>query len=108
MRGLAAIRGRLFGLLARVRTTPRHRAADRPALHVVSDEPPRQIDNRNALTQFWRTEQNDEIGGWCVVVNRQGTPATGNPSVASFVHEQHARHIAELHNEWLDRHVRNL
>lgn len=104
------IRGRLSGLL-RGGASARHRAADPAAgLRIVRDDTPpdgHRFDNRNALAQFWRTEVDDEIGGWCVVVNRVGTPATGNPSVAAFIHEEHARHIAELHNAWLDRKVRN-
>lgn len=64
-------------------------------------------DNRNALVQFWRVEEDDEIGGVCLVVNRPGTPATGNRPVANFVDEVIAGHIAQLHNEWIDQRVRN-
>jgi len=60
-----------------------------------------QADNRFAVVQFWRLEQDDAIGGWAVVVDRPGTPATGNPAVADFVFEGHARHIVAVHNEWL-------
>jgi hypothetical protein len=100
------MRERLTRLLG-VRTSPRHRAT----LTLVRTEPPPEVSryeiNVNALVQFWRVEDDDEVGGTCVVVNRPGTPATGNPSVASFVYPAHAHHIADLHNDWLARKVSN-
>ncbi len=108
MRGVTEIRDRLSWLLGDS-THPRHRAVGPPGLTLVPppDEPTAYELNRNAATQFWRAEQDDVIGSWCVVVNRPGTPATGNPPIANFVNEQHARHIADLQNEWLDMKVRN-
>jgi hypothetical protein len=101
------IRGRLAWLLGD-KISPRHSAADRPNLILVpSPRQSRYEINVNSLVQFWRAAEDDEIGGWCVVVHRPGTPATGNPSLADFVSKQHAEHIAELHNEWLGRRVRN-
>lgn len=97
---MTALRGGLSRLLGS-RTAPRHSAADQPNGTNVYEL------NRRALIQFWRPEKDDEIGAWCVVVKRPGTPATGNPSIAAFAHEEHARHIADIHNEWLDRQVRN-
>lgn len=103
---MTEIRDRLLTrLLLGVRTSPRHSAADPPTLTLVKS--PRYELSVNAVVQFWRAETDDEAGGWCVVVNRPGTPLTGNPSIASFLHQRHAEHIAEIHNAWLDRKVRN-
>lgn len=105
MRGVSEFRGRLSRLLGD-KTHPRHRAADRPGLALVPPpEGPRYEVNVNALMQFWRAEVDDEIGGWCVVINREGTPATGNPSLGNFMHERHAHHMADVHNDWLARQV---
>lgn len=87
-----------------VRTTPRHSAADAPALTLVKS--PRYEINTNARAQFWRAESNGN--GWCVVVNRPGSPATGNPALCDGMNERYARHVADLHNNWLDRQVRHL
>lgn len=101
---MSEIRERLSWLLGE-RLRPRHSAAVRHLELVPPPETPRYEINTNALVQFWRAER-DGAGGWCVVVNRPGTPATGNPSL-EFSDKRQAEHIAELHNEWLDLRVRN-
>lgn len=52
----------------------------------------------------WYALRNDVIGGWCVMPANQ-PPSWGIPEVADFVSEQVASHIADLHNEWLERRV---
>jgi hypothetical protein len=93
--------------LVRGGASPRHRAVDpadpTPGLFFLTER----ATPSYALGKFWRADEDDEIGGWCVVINRPGTPARGNPSLGNFMHREHAEHIAELHNEWLDRKVRN-
>jgi len=57
----------------------------------------------NFLTQKWRAQEDNLIGGWCVTpAGDPRTPAEGAPSLADFSTEQMARHVAELHNNWLD------
>jgi hypothetical protein len=53
------------------------------------------------LRQRWRVEQDDEIGGWCVVLDVPGTPATGNRPIMSFVSEVVARYVVMLHHKVL-------
>ena len=50
----------------------------------------------------WRAQEDETIGGWCITdAAIPGTPADGNPQIASFVHETVARHMAAVHNVWL-------
>ena len=106
MRGVTEARGRLSRWLGARTPTPRHRAADRPTLALVPPPPTVYELNRNAVSLFWRAEV-DGDGCAYVVVNREGTAETGNPPLADFVNERLARHVAELHNDWLDWKVRN-
>ena len=48
----------------------------------------------------WFVEGDDLIGGW-VIVPLPFPPSTGNVGIANFVHEDIARHIVDLHNQWL-------
>ncbi|MEU9404747.1 hypothetical protein AB0E08_03390 [Streptomyces sp. NPDC048281] len=57
----------------------------------------------NFLTQKWRAQPDDMIGGWCVTpAADKRTPAEGAPSLADFASEEIARHVSELHNQWLE------
>lgn len=67
-------------------------------------------------TDRWYARPEDTIGGWCIVNHPTLTPATmdhrkGDPSghvmrniqvVADFMFEDAAKHIAKLHNDWLE------
>lgn len=56
-----------------------------------------------ALERRWEAQEDNTIGSWCITVEEiPGTPADGNPTIASFVTEEHARHMVALHNETLD------
>lgn len=56
----------------------------------------------NALKERWKPQLEDTIGGWCCTVESvPGTPADGNPPIVDFATEEVARHVAELHNDWL-------
>lgn len=96
------LRLRLFGETP----APWHRvraAAEDARLRLLrpADEWPGRIVNANAEGRPWRAEPDDLIGAWCVVVDRRGTPATGNPPLGTFISQRLARHIAQLHNDWL-------
>ena len=89
---------------------PRHRAKngeDPALLHLVATADPAMVRpgrvmNLGAIARPWRTETDDLFGkGWCVVVDRDGTPGTGNPALCHFIHEETARHVTDVHNEWL-------
>jgi len=49
------------------------------------------------LTARWYAWPDDTIGGWSVMPDNS-PPSTGIPAVGSFLSEQAARHIADLHN----------
>lgn len=58
---------------------------------------------RNYLTDRWRAQEDDLIGGWCVTAEAdKRTPAEGAPTLADFCTQEMAQHIAEIHNDWLD------
>lgn len=54
------------------------------------------------LAATWYAHAGDLVGGWCVTVVDK-PPSSGAVEVGSFLGEDVARHVAELHNE----HVRN-
>lgn len=47
----------------------------------------------------WFAQEDDLIGGWCVVPIEQ-PPSSGVFTIANFMDERSARHIAWLHNQW--------
>lgn len=53
------------------------------------------------LGHQWYARENDVIGGWCVMPVDQ-PPSSGVPEVADFCTKEHAEHVAELHNRWLE------
>jgi hypothetical protein len=55
------------------------------------------------LTVPWYAQPDDLIGGWCVMLT-DDPPSAGGIQVADFCHEGAARHVAELHNGWLESH----
>jgi hypothetical protein len=58
----------------------------------------------DAINQRWKAQPENTVGGWCVTVEAvPGTPADGNPPIVYFCSEDHARHVADLHNDWLAR-----
>jgi hypothetical protein len=57
----------------------------------------------NYITQKWRAQRDDLVGGWCVTPDADGrTLSEGAPALAQFVSKGIADHIAQLHNAWLD------
>lgn len=52
----------------------------------------------------WWAWPDDTIGGWAVMPHNV-PPSTGTPVVGSFLCEQTARHIADLHNESVLPHI---
>lgn len=60
------------------------------------------LDTRNWLTVRWAPVEDDTIGGWCVIdAADPRTPAEGAVSIASFVTQDVAEHMATFHNRWL-------
>ncbi len=58
--------------------------------------------NLNPLTELWRAQPDNLIGGWCVTMAAiPGTPADDNPPIADFCTEEIAAHVARLHNVFL-------
>lgn len=55
----------------------------------------------DALLARWYVRANDTIGGWAIMPMDE-PPSSGCLEIADFVSEEHARHIAALHNYWLD------
>ena len=50
----------------------------------------------------WRAQEDNLIGGWCITAESDPrTPADGALQIADFCRELEAKHIADLHNEWL-------
>jgi hypothetical protein len=56
---------------------------------------------QDPMKVHWYARPDDTIGGWCVIPVDEH-PSEGCYTVAAFIGEQEARHIAELHNRWLD------
>lgn len=54
----------------------------------------------------WFARENDLIGGWCVVPIDL-PPSSGVWTIANFIDERSARHIAWLHNQWLQSRRQN-
>lgn len=52
------------------------------------------------LAARWYAWPDDTIGGWAVMPDNS-PPSAGVPAVGSFLSEQTARHIADLHNATL-------
>lgn len=56
------------------------------------------------LDQEWRAQPDDLIGGWVVCLMRDPrTPAEGCATIANFIDQETACHIAAIHNLWLTR-----
>lgn len=56
------------------------------------------------LRYRWKAQEDNVVGGWCVTrEDLPGTPADGNPALCDFATEDIARHVAHVHNEWLER-----
>lgn len=54
------------------------------------------------LRERWRAAEDSEMGGWCVVLEAgPSAPSDGARPIAHFMHEEAARHIARVHNDWL-------
>lgn len=49
----------------------------------------------------WYVRENDLIGGHCIMPVNQ-PPSVGIPEIADFTSKEHAEHIVELHNTWLE------
>jgi hypothetical protein len=54
------------------------------------------------LSARWYARPDDLIGGWCVMPCDL-PPSSGAPEVGGFMCEEHARHVADLHNQALRR-----
>lgn len=63
------------------------------------------IVNTGYLNYKWYVRENDLIGGWCVMPLDE-PPSYGVAEVADFLTKECADHIAELHNEWLERKIK--
>ena len=55
-----------------------------------------------ALRVRWQAAPQTTIGGWCVQPENEKPTHEGGVEIACFVREADARHIAEVHNLWLD------
>lgn len=59
------------------------------------------------MREKWYVLEDNEIGGWAVANADVGFTSNLNytnddRSVAGFVSKEHAEHIVQLHNEWLE------
>jgi hypothetical protein len=52
------------------------------------------------MNSEWFARENDLIGGWCIVPMDM-PPSSGVVTIADFIDERAARHIAWLHNRFL-------
>lgn len=54
----------------------------------------------------WFAQPDDIVGGWCLMnVDKRPSQArhrAGEWQIADFLSENAARHVAELHNRWLE------
>jgi len=55
----------------------------------------------NELHKTWYAMPNPLIGGWCVMSTPLPPGDTPLPEMADFCSEEVARHVAQLHNDWL-------
>ncbi|MGW0087819.1 hypothetical protein ACWDWS_02190 [Streptomyces sp. NPDC003328] len=56
----------------------------------------------NFLAQRWRAQPNNLIGGWSVTPKADArTPAGGAITLGDFSSEDIAKHVTDLHNDWL-------
>lgn len=64
------------------------------------------VDAEALLAARWWPREDDTIGGWCVMTADQPPSMAdwqrGELQVGSFLGEDVARHVAELHNTWLE------
>jgi hypothetical protein len=54
----------------------------------------------DALNVKWYAQPNDLIGGWCVSIIDK-PPSQGPGDIGNFITEEMARHVVEIHNNWL-------
>lgn len=63
--------------------------------------------SEEALGRHWYAQPNDLIGGWAIMTGPQPPSAVTRENnlieVGDFLSESLARHIADLHNEWLEK-----
>lgn len=58
----------------------------------------------NYLNKIWYAMPEDTIGGWCVKTNEIPPSQSSVDEVACFISEEVARHVADIHNNWLMHH----
>jgi len=51
----------------------------------------------------WQAAAQTTIGGWCVQPEGEPPPHEGGIAIADFVARDHAVHIAQLHNDSLEK-----
>jgi hypothetical protein len=73
----------------------------------IFPDPMRFKEREPTLLRRWYATPDTEIGGWVVTTSPkpydQQDHRLGELAAANFVGEGLARHIAEIHNVWLDR-----
>lgn len=61
------------------------------------------LDWGTIVRERWFAQPENTIGGWCITLDRiDGTPADGNPTIATFLDEDAAKHMARIHNDWIE------
>jgi hypothetical protein len=53
------------------------------------------------LDKEWFAMPEDTIGGWCVKTNELPPSQSYEGEVATFISQEVAEHIANIHNTWL-------
>jgi hypothetical protein len=56
----------------------------------------------NPMEITWYARENDLIGGWCIMPIDL-PPSSGVPDIGDFLTQEVAQHVADLHNDWLDK-----
>lgn len=57
--------------------------------------------NETVLNTRWYPKPNDVIGGWCVMDVDESPGKANRPEVADFIDYPIAKHVADLHNNYL-------
>lgn len=62
--------------------------------------------DEDMLSVRWEAQEDDLIGGYCVMPEGSSSPADGGMEFASMMTQGLAEHVAELHNAWLEQQPR--
>lgn len=74
---------------------------------MADTDPQRYVDKDGHLFETWYSTADTEIGGWIVTnspkPHEEQDYQQGELVLANFLSEELACHIADIHNQWIDR-----